>query len=199
MALVLRSPTSPSPEPFSWNVPSPPAPLTDGVGLPEAPTTWLSSKDMKMYGSDPMKNDGGVFKCKDCKKPILRSAVGEHVGASHREYSKHGEVNRRTENCTKIRKQGNKTLETDGMYRSSSIRVPLIVPQQRRAARSARPRTSLTIHPRPRRRRPHPRSPKAVSKALSTSRSSAASSMTRVCHVHARSRASRTRWARSAR
>jgi hypothetical protein len=70
-----------------------------------------------MHGSDPMKNDGGVARCRDCRKPVLRSAMGEHVGepdplrlrgscASHIP----------PEACTKIRKQAIKTnIELEGV------------------------------------------------------------------------------------
>jgi SAGA-associated factor 73 len=37
---------------------------------------------MKIFGANPLKAEIGVVKCEDCDKPILRSAMGEHVGAS---------------------------------------------------------------------------------------------------------------------
>jgi SAGA-associated factor 73 len=83
MSLTLR-PLSSSPEPFSWNVPSPPDPPSDAASLPDAPTTWLSSKDMKVFGARPMKNDQGIIRCNDCLKAIQKSGVGEHLGASQR-------------------------------------------------------------------------------------------------------------------
>jgi SAGA-associated factor 73 len=38
---------------------------------------------MKIFGADPLKSTSeiGLVQCKDCAKPILRSAIAEHAGA----------------------------------------------------------------------------------------------------------------------
>ncbi|KAH9945727.1 SCA7-domain-containing protein [Amylocystis lapponica] len=46
---------------------------------------------MKLFGSEPLKSEIGVVKCKDCGKPVLRSAIVEHA-----------------DNCAKIRGGGKK-------------------------------------------------------------------------------------------
>jgi SAGA-associated factor 73 len=37
---------------------------------------------MKIFGADPLKSTSeiGIVQCKDCGKPILRSAITEHAG-----------------------------------------------------------------------------------------------------------------------
>lgn len=82
-AMTIRlKPDSSPPSPFSWDIhpPSPPLP----AALPSPPTSWLSAKDMKLYGSRPLSStpDIGVVKCKDCAKPILRSFISEHSSQS---------------------------------------------------------------------------------------------------------------------
>ncbi|KAH7887772.1 SCA7-domain-containing protein [Phlebopus sp. FC_14] len=76
--------TSNSPSPFSWDVLTPPrpgTPLSDTqvVDLPSPPTSWLSARDMKIYGAQPLKSDIGVIRCSNCDKPVLRSAVADHA------------------------------------------------------------------------------------------------------------------------
>jgi hypothetical protein len=84
MTLKLKR-TSKSPPPFSWDalVSSPPAAPELATSLPSPPTSWLSARDMKMFGAQPLKADIGVVKCKDCDKPVLRSAIVEHAGESN--------------------------------------------------------------------------------------------------------------------
>jgi SAGA-associated factor 73 len=79
--LTLRASSTPA-DPFSWDAldPSPPAPAATST-LPEAPCAWMSSRDMKLYGARPLANEGGIVRCKDCEKPIQRSAIAEHLGA----------------------------------------------------------------------------------------------------------------------
>jgi len=50
---------------------------------PPPPTSWLSARDMKIFGADPLKSTSeiGIVQCKDCAKPVLRSAITEHAGA----------------------------------------------------------------------------------------------------------------------
>ena len=35
---------------------------------------------MKTFGAQPLVQGVGIVKCKDCLKPILRSAILEHAG-----------------------------------------------------------------------------------------------------------------------
>jgi SAGA-associated factor 73 len=37
---------------------------------------------MKIFGAQPLRADIGVVRCADCDKPILRSAVSEHISMS---------------------------------------------------------------------------------------------------------------------
>ncbi|KAF7971937.1 hypothetical protein HWV62_19385 [Athelia sp. TMB] len=92
MSLKLK-PASESPPAFSWDaLPSSPPANTDKVAsLPSPPTSWLSARDMKMFGAQPLKSDIGIVKCKDCDKPVLRSAMVDH-----------------SENCRLIRSGGGK-------------------------------------------------------------------------------------------
>jgi SAGA-associated factor 73 len=77
MGLKLRD-TPESTSPFSWDVTVPH--LGDPSTLPEAPTSWMTMREMRIYSSEPLKNDVGIVKCKECNKPVLRSAVKEHLG-----------------------------------------------------------------------------------------------------------------------
>ena len=81
MTLRLR-PTEPRP-PFSWDpdalaTPSPPQ---IPAPPPSPPTSWLSARDMKLFGAKPLTADFGVLKCKECGKPVLKSFMAEHAGA----------------------------------------------------------------------------------------------------------------------
>ncbi|KAI0704295.1 SCA7, zinc-binding domain-containing protein [Cytidiella melzeri] len=81
MTLKLKSSRSPSPAPsFSWErLPnSPKAPDTPS-DPPSPPTQWLSAKDMKIFGASPLGSTVGLVRCKDCEKPIMRSAMAEHA------------------------------------------------------------------------------------------------------------------------
>ena len=86
MTMKLRLRHSPSPAPLSFDslpsTPPPSPPPASLSGLPP-PTSWLSARDMKIFGADPLKSTSeiGLVQCKDCAKPILRSAVAEHAGA----------------------------------------------------------------------------------------------------------------------
>ncbi|KAF5369228.1 hypothetical protein D9757_010033 [Collybiopsis confluens] len=65
--------------PFSWDaLPSPsPPPMLDT----DPATVWIPARDMKMFGARPLSStsDIGVVRCKDCEKPILKSAAAEHA------------------------------------------------------------------------------------------------------------------------
>ncbi|KAJ7281668.1 SCA7, zinc-binding domain-containing protein [Mycena rebaudengoi] len=79
MPLKLK-PSEPT-SPFSWDSLLPPSPPEDASSLPSPPTSWLSARDMKLFGAQPLTStsDIGLVKCKDCDKPILRSFVAEHA------------------------------------------------------------------------------------------------------------------------
>ncbi|GJE90971.1 SCA7 domain-containing protein [Phanerochaete sordida] len=85
MTLKLRASSSPEPaSPFDWDkVPDSPQPPPDSdPATPSSPPTqWLSARDMKVFGASPLKSTVGIVKCKDCEKPVLRSAMAEHAEA----------------------------------------------------------------------------------------------------------------------
>ncbi|EPQ56460.1 SCA7-domain-containing protein [Gloeophyllum trabeum ATCC 11539] len=76
MALKLKP--APSPPTFSWDSPSESS-SSDVASPPSPPTAWLSARDMKVFGSEPLKPEVGVVKCKDCGKPVLQSSAAEHA------------------------------------------------------------------------------------------------------------------------
>ncbi|KAG2011640.1 hypothetical protein CC2G_011733 [Coprinopsis cinerea AmutBmut pab1-1] len=79
MVLKLKPPSHP-PSPFKWDIPSPTISLKEIASLQPPPTAWLSARDMKVYGSQPMTyiSEVGVSKCKECDKPVLASCIAEH-------------------------------------------------------------------------------------------------------------------------
>lgn len=85
MALKLKPTHSPEPPPFSWDTlpATPPTPSDTDAPL-SPPIPWLSAPDMKVFGVEPLKPEIGLVKCKDCSKPVLRSAVEDHAGKSDR-------------------------------------------------------------------------------------------------------------------
>lgn len=83
MVLRLKRPSH-SPSPFSWQSLAPPrysTPPTEAqvAELPSPPTSWLSARDMKIFGVEPLRSDLGVVRCSDCDKPVLRSAISDHA------------------------------------------------------------------------------------------------------------------------
>ncbi|PPQ65480.1 hypothetical protein CVT26_000120 [Gymnopilus dilepis] len=70
-------PSPPPQSPFSWDISSP-SPVSEA---PSPPTSWLSARDMKLFGARPLSStsDIGLVRCNDCGKPILRSFVTEHA------------------------------------------------------------------------------------------------------------------------
>ncbi|KAF9226525.1 SCA7-domain-containing protein [Gyrodon lividus] len=83
MALKLKR-ASHSPSPFSWGALTQPRHSTPPIEalvaeLPSPPTSWLSARDMKIFGAQPLKSDIGVVRCSDCDKPVLRSAIFDHA------------------------------------------------------------------------------------------------------------------------
>lgn len=85
MVLRLKR-TSPSPSPFSWDsltvqrYTTPPPTEAQVAELPSPPTSWLSARDMKIFGAGPLRSDLGVVRCSDCDKPVLCSAILDHTG-----------------------------------------------------------------------------------------------------------------------
>ncbi|THH18460.1 hypothetical protein EW146_g2525 [Bondarzewia mesenterica] len=83
--LKLKPSPAPSPAPFSFeNLPSTPPPISPSTSvsnLPSPPTSWLSAQEMKVFGADPLRStsDIGVVQCKECGKPVLRSAAADHA------------------------------------------------------------------------------------------------------------------------
>ncbi|KAJ6518625.1 SCA7, zinc-binding domain-containing protein [Mycena sanguinolenta] len=67
--------------PFSWDDLPPPSSPDEPASLPSPPTSWLSARDMKLFGSQPLTSTSeiGLARCKDCDKPILRSFMAEHA------------------------------------------------------------------------------------------------------------------------
>jgi hypothetical protein len=80
MTLKLK-PSSPLLPFVSWDVDSPPSTLQISP-LPSPPTSWLTARDMKLFGVRPLTStsDIGLVKCKECGKPILRSFMADHAG-----------------------------------------------------------------------------------------------------------------------
>ncbi|KDQ27023.1 hypothetical protein PLEOSDRAFT_1066313 [Pleurotus ostreatus PC15] len=79
MTLRLK-PASPPASPFSWGRSSPSPPLNPAE-LSSPPTIWLSARDMKLFGVQPLTStsDIGLVRCRECEKPVLRSYIGEHA------------------------------------------------------------------------------------------------------------------------
>ncbi|KAH9916338.1 SCA7, zinc-binding domain-containing protein [Fomitopsis serialis] len=132
MALKLRPTHSPEPPPFSWDtlsaMPSPPSD-TDAPASPPIP--WLSAPDMKVFGAEPLKPEIGFVKCRDCAKPVLRSAVEAHAV-----------------NCAKLRaamKKSGKGKEVEaskGKKRKAEDEEP--TPEDPSAPKKKKPATKVT-------------------------------------------------------
>ncbi|OSD05530.1 SCA7-domain-containing protein [Trametes coccinea BRFM310] len=95
MTLKLRPTPSPPASPFSWDLPAR-SPSSPGAvdNPPSPPTSWLTARDMKMFGAQPLEQEIGLVKCKDCYKPVLRSAILDHA-----------------DNCAKARSGGKKGIK----------------------------------------------------------------------------------------
>ncbi|KAF6761460.1 SCA7, zinc-binding domain-containing protein [Ephemerocybe angulata] len=80
MSPLRLRPLSNPPSPFSWDSSPPPITTKELSSLASPPTAWLSARDMKIFGCQPMSSlsDLGVIKCKECEKPVLRSCMSEH-------------------------------------------------------------------------------------------------------------------------
>lgn len=115
----------------------------DVASLPSPPTSWLSAKDMKIFGAAPLisSTDIGIVRCKECQKPVLKSAFTEHAGTFVLITVRDATTSIvTTENCKRIRlgvpnkKMGKtKFLESDAGALDSSyfMFVPLEFTQRR--------------------------------------------------------------------
>ncbi|CAA7267390.1 unnamed protein product [Cyclocybe aegerita] len=77
---IRLKPSPPPASPFSWDTPDT-QDSPDPLALPSPPTSWLSARDMKLFGARPLTatSDIGLVKCSHCGKPILRSFMAEHA------------------------------------------------------------------------------------------------------------------------
>ena len=83
MTIQLKKLQSPTPTLTDWdNAVAEPTdvPLAQIASLPSPPTAWLSARDMKVFGSTPLKEQIGIVRCKQCDRPVLRSVFAEHHG-----------------------------------------------------------------------------------------------------------------------
>lgn len=81
MTVQLKKLQSPTPILTDWdNAVAEPSdvPQTQIASLQSPPTAWLSARDMKVFGSTPLKEQIGIVKCKQCSRPVLRSAFADH-------------------------------------------------------------------------------------------------------------------------
>ncbi|KAI0820794.1 SCA7-domain-containing protein [Trametes gibbosa] len=112
MTLKLKPSSSPPASPFSWEVsPQTPASRHSLDPPPSPPTAWLNARDMKTFGAEPLELQVGIVKCKDCLKPILRSAAQEHAGQSFLDRIKFSPLIAAPDNCAKIRSGGKKGIK----------------------------------------------------------------------------------------
>lgn len=79
MAIKLKSYSAPS-SPFTFDLPSDPS--SEPAFLPSPPTSWLSARDMKIFGARPLTSTSeiGLVRCQECGKPLLKSFIAEHSG-----------------------------------------------------------------------------------------------------------------------
>lgn len=83
MTIQLKKLQSPTPILTDWDnavVDPPDIPPAHLASLPSPPTAWLSARDMKVFGSTPLKEQIGIVRCKQCDRPVLRSAFADHLG-----------------------------------------------------------------------------------------------------------------------
>lgn len=155
-------------------------PQTQIAGLPSPPTAWLSARDMKVFGSIPLREQIGIVRCRQCDRPVLRSAFADHYGELHHppHVRIYGLKSIQTANCATLRatlvKKGGKGLEGTlppprrQEHFSNALKIL-------KKARNERQRTRSTIQLKRRRRsRRPPKSPRAVSKVRSITTNSAA-------------------------
>jgi len=68
---------------FAQDVPTSPTQQgEDELQLPAPPTSWLPAKDQRVFGSEPLRENGGYVKCKDCAKVVMKSTLLDHMGMS---------------------------------------------------------------------------------------------------------------------
>lgn len=83
MTIQLRKLQSPTPILTDWdNAVAEPTdvPLAQIASLPSPPTAWLSARDMKVFGSTPLREQIGIVRCKQCDRALLRSVFADHHG-----------------------------------------------------------------------------------------------------------------------
>ncbi|KAF9268999.1 SCA7-domain-containing protein [Marasmius fiardii PR-910] len=81
LKLRLKGAVPQPPQPFDWDALSSPSPEHDTPSSSlNPPSAWLPARDMKLFGAQPLASTSGVgvVRCKECNKPIIRSAVTEH-------------------------------------------------------------------------------------------------------------------------
>lgn len=148
MALKLR--LTPSPSPFSWDMlPATPSTASDTEPPSSPPIPWLSAPDMKVFGVEPLKPEIGLVKCKDCSKPVLRSAVEDHAGESSLA-SGQSRTDRTAmaANCAKLRaasKKSGKSKEAEASKskkRKAEEEIP--TPDDPSAPKKKKPATKVT-------------------------------------------------------
>ena len=151
MALKLKPTHSPEPPPFSWDtLPATPSTPSDIDPPSSPPIPWLSAPDMKVFGVEPLKPEIGLVKCKDCSKPILRSAVEDHAGESTQSncLSNMPHCIDVAVKCAKLRpsaKKSGKSKETDASKskkRKAEEEVP--APDDPSAPKKKKPATKVT-------------------------------------------------------
>ncbi|EJD01532.1 SCA7-domain-containing protein [Fomitiporia mediterranea MF3/22] len=81
MSLKLKPDSTSSPgAPFSWDtLPTSPSVASPSEPPLSPPTLWLDAKQMRIFGAEPLRPEFGVVRCKDCDKPIQKSAFADHV------------------------------------------------------------------------------------------------------------------------
>jgi SAGA-associated factor 73 len=89
---------------------------------------------MRLFGAQPLRNDIGIVKCKECDKPVLRSFMAEHAGRSATgDHPPLTLISGLPDNCHKIlavtkkSAKGKGSVEAEGAYSSLS---PLPDPRQ---------------------------------------------------------------------
>ncbi|KAG7093887.1 hypothetical protein E1B28_007526 [Marasmius oreades] len=82
LKLKLKGVAPQPPQSFDWDALSSasPEPVNDSSSSLNPPSAWLPAPHMKLFGAQPLvsTSDIGVVRCKECHKPILRSAVVDH-------------------------------------------------------------------------------------------------------------------------
>lgn len=86
MTIQLKKLQSPTSVLTDWDnaiVETTDVPQAQIAALPSPPTAWLSARDMKVFGSTPLREQIGIVRCRQCDRPVLRSAFADHYGELH--------------------------------------------------------------------------------------------------------------------